>query len=1275
MHLQHLEISGFKSFPDRSKLKFDDGMTAIVGPNGCGKSNVVDAITWVLGEQSAKSLRGDRMQDVIFSGSDGRKPIGAAEVKLLLRGVTVSSIGRSNGHSQSNGKNGHDKSDENRNSKGHGNVTKVVLDEVESIPGAKADLGVSAPIVARDVEVSRRLYRSGESEYLIDGKVCRLRDVQDLLMDSGVGVKAYAVIEQGKIGQILSARPNDRRQLIEEAAGVTKYKTRRHASELKLEAAKQNLDRVDDIVHEVDKQRNALKRQAAKARRYRRLREELRRWEKVLFARRHRALALTVATANANLADASTREQAASAHLAELENRQERQRIELTESETQATSTRDSTHTRELKIDRSQQQLKFNRQQVDELNVSSKNLRDRLTTLEAQRVPANERLERQRADVTKAEAACREAEQQITTDEAAYAATRLEIQSSEASVESVRNEVFSLAAAATALRHEAEQAVEARERVVEDLGKLDVEQVDLAAERDKLTVNSQLASDGRAEAQQAVDQVGAAQAEGREELDSIQRDLQTVTEELRSDERELAALTATLKSLEEVEAARAGYADAARLILTESNGEISHMGSVADYLEVDDKYELAVEACLGELLQYVVVARCEHAVAGLRFVREKDAGRCGFLVIAGDDNGGAKAHVAETSESLPPGLLPLMSVVRVSGSCAPAVRSALGHAYLAESLEQALEAATVVTGSIAALSGEVVRGVHFVSSGAKSSAKGILTTRREIKVLRHTIVEKQTSVETTGRRLDDLKEAVTAAVGVLAKLDEERQTHEKTALELNLRLVALDEESKRVVRHDELLAAERRRAEEEQTAVENRQREARESLVTLEGEKQEAEKLLSVAQEKLSRARTSFDTMGQIFGDNKALHARLGERALAEKSAVNRLLEETAELESRVVSSRDDLSRKNSRKQLLQAQIIESERSLDNGVQELENLRGKVRTTDDLLVELRSRVEVEDVTIRSARAALEEVRDRLGQFEVSQATAQADLSHLATSCLETLQVDLDSVISEVEQLEADGEVMPDEGFAQLPPDGAVAEVGEDDSEHEVGGDSTETTDSSVPVTTEDVITGLKGKIDRLGAVNMMAIDQFDELDNRYDFLTTQRKDLVDSIAATTEAIRRINKTTRERFRTAFDAINMHYQQTFSTLFGGGKAGLVLLDEADLLESGVEIIAQPPGKRLQSVQLLSGGEKALSAMALMFAIFKYRPSPFCLLDEIDAPLDDVNIGRFIEMLRGMVDETQFVLITHNRKTMEHADRLYGITMEEPGVSKLISVQFN
>jgi len=260
-------------------------------------------------------------------------------------------------------------------------------------------------------------------------------------------------------------------------------------------------------------------------------------------------------------------------------------------------------------------------------------------------------------------------------------------------------------------------------------------------------------------------------------------------------------------------------------------------------------------------------------------------------------------------------------------------------------------------------------------------------------------------------------------------------------------------------------------------------------------------------------------------------------------------------------------------------------------------------------------------------------------------------------------------------LEADGEVMPDDGFAQLPPAGAVAEVSEDDYGHEVGSDSAETTDTSVPVTTEDVIAGLKGKIEQLGAVNMMAIEQFDELDTRHDFLTTQRKDLVDSIAATAEAIRRINKTTRERFRAAFDAINMHYQKTFSTLFGGGKAGLVLLDEADLLESGIEIIAQPPGKRLQSVQLLSGGEKALSAMAFMFAIFKYRPSPFCLLDEIDAPLDDVNIGRFIEMLREMVDETQFVLITHNRKTMEHADRLYGITMEEPGVSKLISVQFN
>src|SRR5438876_891999 len=366
MRLERIEINGFKSFSDRSELAFDKGVTAIVGPNGCGKSNVADAITWVMGEQSAKSLRGERMEDVICNGSDARKPSAAAEVRLRFSGVLKNVSGPAL-----------DDHGPNRNGNGHNGDAATALSAEELIQS-----------VAREVEVTRRLYRSGESEYLIDGQISRLRDVHDLLMDTGLGQKAYAIIEQGKIGMILSTRPTDRRQLIEEAAGITKYRSRRRAAELKLEAAQQNLTRIDDIVFEVEKQRGTLKRQAGKARRYQKLRDELRRWEKVLFARKYRQLAETIESARARLADARERESVASARLAEVESDLSRMRIELTEAEARATTAREAAHACELAINRQQQQITFDGEQIVTLDARAAVLSAELSALEARREPA-----------------------------------------------------------------------------------------------------------------------------------------------------------------------------------------------------------------------------------------------------------------------------------------------------------------------------------------------------------------------------------------------------------------------------------------------------------------------------------------------------------------------------------------------------------------------------------------------------------------------------------------------------------------------------------------------------------------------------------------------------------------------------------------------------------------------------------------------------------------------------------------------------------------------
>ena len=500
----------------------------------------------------------------------------------------------------------------------------------------------------------------------------------------------------------------------------------------------------------------------------------------------------------------------------------------------------------------------------------------------------------------------------------------------------------------------------------------------------------------------------------------------------------------------------------------------------------------------------------------------------------------------------------------------------------------------------------------------------------------------------------------------------ELHRQEKATVGFELQVSSARDAVDRITRKQDQIATERRSAEEQLRVQEARQDEARESIARIEGEQRSADDLLNAAQRRLFDAREAMQAQARRTSEAKASHAALVERAGALAIDVARLEESARELEARVTTRQDDLQRAQAKRSSLVGAIEASEVKLDEGVRAFDELRERVRGADEASQMLRAAFDEQEARIREARRSLESVRAEAGQLEVARATAEADLSHLATTCVDSVQATLDDVAEEVAQLERDGLLASPKPVDDAPD---AAEI-----EDEAGAPPAEPVEdagvsAARTMTPDEMVADLRAKLERMGAVNMMAIEQFDDLESRHAFLTTQRKDLVDSIAATGEAIKKIDKTTRERFREAFTAINENFERTFTTLFGGGSAGLTLLDENDPLESGIDIIAQPPGKRLQSVQLLSGGEKALTAMALMFAIFKYRPSPFCLLDEIDAPLDDANIGRFVEMLQGMQEHTQFILITHNRKTMEIADRLYGVTMEEPGVSKLISVQLN
>ena len=1292
MRLNNLEIAGFKSFPERAELSFDDGVTAIVGPNGCGKSNVIDAITWVLGEQSARSLRGERMEDVIFSGSDARRPTAAAEVRIQLSHVTAA-LAHTTGTPLSTLT-----SDVVPSDNGDGDISgRTAADLVEGITPstilesvtfsdeqALAEFERDAPQITRDVEVGRRLYRSGESEYLIDGHVCRLRDIQDLLMDSGVGVKAYAVIEQGRIGQILGARPTERRQLLEEAAGVTKYKSRRRSAELKLEAAQQNLMRVDDIVFEVEKQRAALKRQAAKARRYRRLRDEMRKWEMVSLVGRSSALEEAIVEADERLKEAKVQETTHASSVAELEVGQERLGVELAEADRMATVVRDKAHQQELGLERKQQQIDFDQQRAADLEASLTGGSDTIKVLEERSGPIQKELLDQQA----AHEACRQerdtAAEIMRDAERSFAQAQLAIDGREGDVEAARNELFASANAATALQNVVDNACAGKARVSEALSKLEAEISDVQSNVNRIDTECREHETDLSRLEGALINVRSSREEqvarSADELAEIERR----SDELRICEHDLASMNARVESLEQLTDGRTNYEDAARVVL-EAGDIIPNSGSVVDHLRVDARYEQAVETCLGDLLQYVVVGSRKDALAGVAFAADNATGRCGFLIDDGEDENVIVNLPYESLRSLE-------SVVQVTGEGQAVVRRVLRRRWLATTLKEAEIAAKYTEDPIVTLDGIVVQGDEQICGGVKKGASGLLAARREIDTLRARAIAERDRTDLLARELAKHETELVRVQNALKKLEVEEHDLDKESVGLEMRLGRVQDERIRFVEKQELISAEARQLGEERQALEAKETEARESIVRLEREQTSADERFMEAQSSLLRARDSIDDLGRRVTEAKAKHAALEERTAALASDVGRLQDQSVDFVQRIETKKRDNKLAASERQNLLATVSKSELEHEEAILSFNELRHKIVNLDEEGGRVRDRISANHETIRTARKVHDQARTDVSQQEVARATATSDLAHLEQTCSESLQMSLEVAREEVNRLDRSESLEPDWSLVRTSSPSKAQEVETeasvvdavttetdvllDDAENEYRySDKDMKREDSSTWDSDEIVSILREKIDRLGPVNMMAIDQFDELDDRHEFLTTQRADLLDSIEVTGEAIKRIDKTTRERFEDAFDAVNKHFQVTFETLFGGGRAGLVLLDETDPLESGIDIIAQPPGKRLQSIQLLSGGEKALTAMALMFAIFKYRPSPFCLLDEIDAPLDDANIGRFVDMLRGLQTRTQFVLVTHNRKTMEIADRLYGVTMEEPGVSKLISVNMH
>ncbi|HEV7501017.1 MAG TPA: chromosome segregation protein SMC [Vicinamibacteria bacterium] len=1179
MRLDRVEIVGFKSFCDKQELSFQGGVTGIVGPNGCGKSNISDAISWVLGEQSAKSLRGASMEDVIFNGSQSRQPTGMAEVNLRVSGL--------NGNSPD------------------GNPECVV---------------------------TRRLYRNGESEYLMNGQICRLRDIHELFMDTGLGSKAYSIIEQGKIGLILSSKPADRRALIEEAAGITKYKARRRQTQLKLEAAQQNLLRVNDIVHEVEKQLDSLKRQASKARRYRAVRDEMQTVERVLYGRRFLDLRAQSDAVAERLATEGEREQAAAIALSSEEAQMEVRRTALYEDEAQLAEVRARLGELTLAVDRHQGRSGYCREQIGETDARAAQARAEAEELRARVGPLADRLDERRSDEARLRIELAAAEDEARTAETAQTEAAARQAESEAQQDGARDAQVDLMGRIAAFQNARESVSGNAARASADLLKLAAETAEMERERTRVEGLRTSSRDRAAEADALRGELVQAREEavGRGALARTEADGAGREAEAHQSERD--SLAGRRASLDDMVATHSAFDEGVRALLAGPEG-IEVLGVVADAVETDSAYERAVEAFLGDRLQAVLTPDAGHALRGIRYLQESGAGRGAFLPLASARTKAECAVLREVAAQEPSARGLLGDMYRVTGPHAAPIRASLPEALVVDSLEDAL-AIVSRQGPVACvtLAGETLRG-SMVEGGR--GVKGLLAPRREIRE----VSARQEQVDLLLRDARDRAQAAAAraeaAFAEVRSLEERIHAAEKDLVALRHDLASADEEMARLQRKATVLDTERGQAEQEKGAAAVRLSEIEQTLETAESDRDEGSRRLAALGTAVAEARAASDAAQARTSEAKSGLAALRERAAATEAECHRLEQDHRDLQDRIAAAEQRGAEMDARREELRGEMAEAERLLAEALGARERVAGEAAVAEDRVRDIRNELEGREAGLKERRRERDMLRDALSELEVARARTGSDLDHLGRECHQAVGM----MAAEAAAL------ITDEDRAQDLP-GLEVQVQE-----------------------------MRERLDRMGPVNILAVEQSQELEERSTFLTAQRQDLLDSIAELDQAIKKIDRASRERFQEAFLVINQHFGDIFRQLFGGGTAGLALIDEEDILESGIDVMAQPPGKRLQNVMLLSGGEKALTAISLLFAIFQYKPSPFCILDEVDAPLDDANIGRFVRMLEGLKEQTQFVLITHSRKTMEIADQLYGVTMEEPGVSKLVSVRLS
>ncbi len=1222
LKLKRVEIHGFKSFYDRTEMKFNgSGIAAVVGPNGCGKSNLSDAISWVLGEQSAKTLRGARMEDVIFAGTRDRKALGMASVTMTLVPDESALAGLRTTEQET--------PDET-------NSTHTVDVGRNGTDSHRFETNRAA---ASEITIMRRLYRSGESEYLINGKQARLRDIQDLFLGTGLGPESYAIIEQGRIGQILSNKPQDRRNLIEEAAGITKFKTRKRLAEAKLESAKQNLSRVFDILEEVTRQANSLRRQAAKTKRYGELKEEATGYLRQLLAEKFRILEREMAKTAIELNLATAELQGAQTAISERETAQEKVLAASYATESELTEARKQLADLKLEAERTRGQLEYQSRQVEQIVQGLAAGEQEIEALEQQQAERSTELEVRGTELgqlehiwalAQSELAAKTAERQnaqgnLTEQERGLEGRRQDVLKLLGESSSLKNRITQIEAQLASSDRDAQRAQNEEQQSEADLSRLQQAKARLSEQLALRQTDLMSVQEQRSAVESELQHEKALVNENRSALDRVKG--------------EVSRVKARKDSLEEVIQHRSYTTETVKRLFTAvERGKAESfqpIGMLADFLEVDAPFEKATEEFLHDELEYVVVRNWSEGERGIELMRGDLNGRGTFLV---EDAGPELAAATEVPRPATENgtLTKLTDALRWTNGLSDmpiAQLPRIANCFVTSERAVARELATqfphcwFLTADGVNYHGQAV-------SGGKKSGAGPLALKRELREMLKLEGIKQADMSAAQERLNDLERNVNTLGEELDRLRSQQQAQEKDVLALDHESRKLAEEFGRVQLRLSHARLELDRVARDRVKLEENATRDRQVLIEREEARAQQEEALEAARERLSGARAELARLTEEHASKRAELAGIEERRRSLANDRLRLETQVRDLGNRrahVVSETERMDKE-------RAHLLASNSGLEAKTGQLGIAINDTDETTTRLAQqeakLRNELAATEEELKRLRGAAQLQQEERSEKQVALARGESELKHLQETCAQELHAELVELARSLEE--------------------SVDEAGLEDVESKYA--------------------EIRRKIETLGPVNATALEEFEEAQQRQEFLAAQRQDLLDSIRDTEKAIGEIDSESRKRFGEAFQAINANFKEMFANLFGGGAGEMRLNDEENLAESGIDIVASPPGKRLQSVLLLSGGEKSLTAMALLMSIFQYTPSPFCILDEVDAPLDEPNIERLTRLLKTMSADTQFIVITHAKQTMEAAQSLYGVTMQEPGISKLVSVRF-